>query len=171
MPKRSGSKKSAPSVDPFVEGLMSKLMDRLEALERKIDTVITQTGRNTGVSAPRPNQPAQMNYSSPHPMVQPKRPSHHERVMHEAICADCGDPCEVPFRPTPERAIYCKPCFAKRKSESRLPAPPAASRPQAPVFAPPSPTASTAAVATQPVPPAKKAKPAVRAAKKAKKKK
>ncbi len=37
------------------------------------------------------------------------------REMHKAICAECGKECEVPFKPTEGKPVYCKECFAKRK--------------------------------------------------------
>lgn len=33
--------------------------------------------------------------------------------LHDAICSKCGDPCQVPFRPTGSKPIYCKKCFNK----------------------------------------------------------
>jgi len=45
--------------------------------------------------------------------------------MHEAICAECGQKCEVPFKPTGDKPVYCTNCFAKkqggqpRRSEGR----------------------------------------------------
>jgi len=33
--------------------------------------------------------------------------------MHQATCSDCGKPCEVPFRPTGDRPVYCNVCFEK----------------------------------------------------------
>ena len=33
--------------------------------------------------------------------------------MHQAICSDCGRECEVPFRPTGDRPVYCSSCFEK----------------------------------------------------------
>jgi CxxC-x17-CxxC domain-containing protein len=36
--------------------------------------------------------------------------------MYLAICAECGTECEVPFRPTPGKPIYCKSCFRKGDS-------------------------------------------------------
>jgi len=36
-----------------------------------------------------------------------------EKRMYSAICADCGNQCEVPFQPTPGKPIYCKSCFRK----------------------------------------------------------
>jgi CxxC-x17-CxxC domain-containing protein len=36
--------------------------------------------------------------------------------MHAAVCADCGADCEVPFKPTEGRPVYCRECWLKRKS-------------------------------------------------------
>ncbi|MBW2221361.1 MAG: hypothetical protein KAR43_04360 [Deltaproteobacteria bacterium] len=36
--------------------------------------------------------------------------------MYSAICTECGNKCEVPFRPTGGKPIYCSNCF--RKSDS-----------------------------------------------------
>jgi len=42
------------------------------------------------------------------------------REMHKAVCAECGKECEVPFKPTEGRPVYCKECYAKKKdSEDR----------------------------------------------------
>jgi CxxC-x17-CxxC domain-containing protein len=34
--------------------------------------------------------------------------------MHQAICAECGKRCEVPFRPTGDKPVYCSDCFGKK---------------------------------------------------------
>ena len=34
--------------------------------------------------------------------------------MFEAICANCGKRCEVPFRPSGQRPVYCRDCFGKQ---------------------------------------------------------
>jgi len=42
--------------------------------------------------------------------------------MHQAVCDKCGQDCEVPFRPTAGKPVYCSDCFKKiepRQSESR----------------------------------------------------
>ena len=39
--------------------------------------------------------------------------------MHKATCSDCGKECEVPFKPTEGRPVYCKDCFQKHKPERR----------------------------------------------------
>lgn len=33
--------------------------------------------------------------------------------MHRATCSNCGKDCEVPFRPTGEKPVYCRECFNK----------------------------------------------------------
>ena len=30
------------------------------------------------------------------------------REMHKAICADCKNECEVPFKPSEDRPVYCR---------------------------------------------------------------
>lgn len=41
------------------------------------------------------------------------RPSFGDRQMFQATCAKCGKKCEVPFRPTGDKPIYCNDCFDK----------------------------------------------------------
>lgn len=33
--------------------------------------------------------------------------------MHQAICDDCGKECQVPFKPSGDKPIYCSDCFGK----------------------------------------------------------
>ncbi len=37
------------------------------------------------------------------------------RQMFQAVCANCGKTCEVPFRPSGERPVYCSDCFDKQR--------------------------------------------------------
>lgn len=42
------------------------------------------------------------------------------REMHKATCSDCGQECEVPFKPSNDaqgnpRPVYCKNCYPKHK--------------------------------------------------------
>jgi len=37
------------------------------------------------------------------------------REMHKAICSECKKECEVPFKPTEGKPVYCRECFAKRR--------------------------------------------------------
>jgi len=35
--------------------------------------------------------------------------------MTRAICSDCGKECEVPFKPTEGRPVYCQDCLPKHR--------------------------------------------------------
>jgi len=37
------------------------------------------------------------------------------RQMFDAVCAQCGKACQVPFEPKTERPIYCSDCFRNRQ--------------------------------------------------------
>lgn len=37
------------------------------------------------------------------------------RKMYKAVCSECGAECEVPFKPTEGKPVYCKECYAKRR--------------------------------------------------------
>jgi len=39
-----------------------------------------------------------------------------EREMHKATCSDCGNECEVPFKPKEDRPVYCRECFQKHRN-------------------------------------------------------
>ena len=41
--------------------------------------------------------------------------THEERKMYKAICSECGKETEVPFKPDPDRPVYCKECFQKKR--------------------------------------------------------
>lgn len=36
-------------------------------------------------------------------------------TMHKAVCDECHKPCEVPFRPSSDKPIYCNECFGSKK--------------------------------------------------------
>jgi len=37
------------------------------------------------------------------------------REMHKAVCDECKKECEVPFKPTEGKPVYCKDCYQKKK--------------------------------------------------------
>ncbi len=38
-----------------------------------------------------------------------------KKEMFQAICSECGQECEVPFRPTGDKPVLCSSCFGKQK--------------------------------------------------------
>jgi len=41
--------------------------------------------------------------------------SYHQNNVYEAVCADCGNKCKVPFKPDQNRPVYCQACWATRR--------------------------------------------------------
>lgn len=37
------------------------------------------------------------------------------REMHKAVCDECKQECEVPFKPNKEKPVYCKECYKKKQ--------------------------------------------------------
>lgn len=39
--------------------------------------------------------------------------------MHKTVCSDCGNSCEVPFRPTGDKPVFCSDCFKNKRGDSQ----------------------------------------------------
>jgi len=48
-----------------------------------------------------------------------KKPRHEDRPLFEVVCDSCGKKCEVPFKPTAGKPVYCNDCFGKGGSEGK----------------------------------------------------
>jgi len=46
-------------------------------------------------------------------------PFDREREMFKATCGDCGNECELPYKPKDDRPVYCRECFQKHKPQER----------------------------------------------------
>jgi CxxC-x17-CxxC domain-containing protein len=42
-------------------------------------------------------------------------------TMHKAVCDECHKSCEVPFRPSSDKPIYCNDCFSSKREDSPRP--------------------------------------------------
>lgn len=52
------------------------------------------------------------------------RPRNDDKRMFDATCAECGQHCQVPFQPRPDRDVFCSDCFGredKREEKSFTP--------------------------------------------------
>ena len=96
--------------------VMAQIQAQLAVLDRKLDAFMTKSltelaqalAAQKPAAAPRPQPVPQP--LVPQPRVQPQRP------MYAVICFECGKDCEIPFKPSGNRPVYCKECFAKRKA-------------------------------------------------------
>ena len=99
-----------------ITGLILKVQQQLSFLDKKIDTLIGRAAEKSfNVQPPKPFQRFDHSHRPNERRQDNNRP---ERVLHKAICADCNKECEVPFRPSQDRPVYCKDCFSKRKGGS-----------------------------------------------------
>lgn len=115
---------------PELVTIMMKVAERLDALEKKTDLVMGQLTKfafsHEFVRPPALSVPAARPFQQPLHAAglngmkvqssQGQGPARRERALHQAVCADCHKHCEVPFKPTGERPVYCKECFARRKA-------------------------------------------------------
>lgn len=116
MKKHAGKHKASPvgpQAGQDIGALISKMQQQLVFLEKKIDILIGQSSR-------RP--PEEKHFSKPFQNFDRSRQfegrqdaDRRERTLHKAICADCNKECEVPFKPSQDRPVYCRECFSKRK--------------------------------------------------------
>jgi CxxC-x17-CxxC domain-containing protein len=42
------------------------------------------------------------------------------REMHTAVCVDCGNECEVPFKPDPSTPVFCRGTLVKAKIAKKV---------------------------------------------------
>ncbi|OQA52999.1 MAG: hypothetical protein BWY44_00385 [Candidatus Omnitrophica bacterium ADurb.Bin292] len=134
--KKTKSLKSVPleKKDRFSDllALMTQLGARFESLEKKVEMVLSkgQVFLSRGVVAPenhhpvssgvRPDKPSDEPPSVGGPVpVKQANASGRRKNLFQAVCADCRKTCEVPFKPTGERPVYCNECFRARKSFGR----------------------------------------------------
>lgn len=38
-----------------------------------------------------------------------------KKELYEAVCAECGQPTRVPFKPHLDKPVFCSKCFAEKK--------------------------------------------------------
>lgn len=139
--------------DPDIVGFMAKIQEQLAVMDQKLDSFMTKslTELAQARAIQKPLQPVQHSpQPSPRPSLAEQRPS---RPMYAVICFDCKKNTEIPFKPSGDRPVYCKECFAKRKAGNA----PKVSKPKpaAPVIQP----AATVVVQSKPSASKKKSAP------------
>jgi len=103
-----------PQAGPDMAVLMAKIQQQLVTLEKKLDSLISQSSEKP-FSGEHYSKPFQRFDNFRHHEKRDQGNSYRERRFSKAICADCHKECEVPFKPTGDRPVYCKDCFSRRK--------------------------------------------------------
>ncbi len=99
---------------PGVVGLISKVQQQLSAMEKKLDILINQSSKSPFEKSYSQKPFRSFNHSHCHERGRQGNSSR-ERTYTRVICADCNKECEIPFKPSGDRPVYCKECFSKRK--------------------------------------------------------
>jgi len=91
--------------------VLNQIQERLVSIENKIELLINKLSSQT-------------------PERHFEQPRHRDRDRHDGgfkernlfkvICAECGNECQVPFKPSSGRPVYCKECFSKRKNSGNF---------------------------------------------------
>ena len=104
----------APKDEPGVADAINKVQQQLSAMEKKLDILISQPLKRPFEKSYSQKPFQRFDHSNRHDRG---RQGHglRERTYTRVICADCSKECEVPFKPSADRPVYCKDCFSKRK--------------------------------------------------------
>jgi len=117
-------KRKTPVVEPLVQadisGAIGRIQQQLTFLEQKLDTLIAQSAQKPS-ERKEYGRPSRRFDNSFRRDSGERENSFRERSFTKAICAECKTECEVPFRPSGGRPVYCKECFGKRKDREGAP--------------------------------------------------
>lgn len=105
-------------VEPDVAILIKEMQQQLVSLERKIDALSSNSSEK-----PFPKKHFSDSFRSfdrSHHGHRKGRQgdSFRERSFTQAVCAECNKECEVPFKPSGDRPVYCSECFSKRNQNN-----------------------------------------------------
>lgn len=113
-PKFEQAKSIAPKEEELVEVTLPKPQEEITDLSSLLGKKeISATQNSSTASTAKPATPHE-----PHLIERP------ERQMFPAICSRCGKATEVPFKPNPEKEVFCNDCFAIVKEERKKQKPP-----------------------------------------------
>lgn len=102
-------------VEQSLKDLILEIQQQVTSLENKIDTLIEKSSQRPSQDKPdfksfnkfdRPRRQPDTRYGN----------DFQERTLHKVVCAECGNACEVPFRPSGDRPVYCRDCFSKHNA-------------------------------------------------------
>jgi len=97
-----------------VASLINKMQQQLSAMEKKLDIIISQSSKRPFEKSYSQRPSRSFSHSYRHDRGRQDN-GFRERTYTRVVCADCNKECEVPFKPSGGRPVYCKECFSKRK--------------------------------------------------------
>ncbi|MDP2940014.1 MAG: hypothetical protein Q8O13_08050 [Candidatus Omnitrophota bacterium] len=101
---------------PDIASLMDKIQQQLVSLEKKVDSLISQSSSRPSEMPFKEKHFSKRSFGHSYGQGKARQDnSFRERSFTQVVCAECGKECEVPFKPSADRPVYCRECFAKRK--------------------------------------------------------
>ncbi|MFC1593963.1 CxxC-x17-CxxC domain-containing protein [Candidatus Omnitrophota bacterium] len=86
-------------------------------MEQKLDILINQSSKRPFEKSYSQN--SSRGFNRPHRYDRGRQDNGpRERAYTRAVCADCKKECEIPFKPSQDRPVYCKECFPKYKKDN-----------------------------------------------------
>lgn len=100
--------------EPGITVLINRVLQQLSAIEKKLDTLISQPSKKPFEKSYSQKPFRSFNRSHGHDRGR-QGSGPREKTYTRAICADCNNECEIPFKPSGDRPVYCKECFPNHK--------------------------------------------------------
>ena len=126
--------KRKPKKNNDIVTIMTTIQEQLAVLDNKLDSFMTKslTELAQAMAASKPAPVRIVSVPAQGQTLSTERPG---RPMYAVVCFECGQDCEIPFKPSGNRPVYCKTCFTRRKAGS-TPTQSAPTAQNAPLFGP-----------------------------------
>lgn len=106
-PRRRIEEKKKPQLAPQnLEDVVIKPREVITDLASLLTKPVANKGKNEANNSDQSN-----------PGKQPRKKK--EAKSYTVTCDECGKVTDVPFKPNPEKKVYCKSCFEKRKNQAK----------------------------------------------------
>ena len=98
--------------------LLGELQARFDAIDVKLDAILSGSAALSRMVSTE-HDPSYKTHATlpPKPPI-PRDRDPRERKMYKAVCAECGQDCEVPFVPKGDRPVYCKACYSNIRKQN-----------------------------------------------------
>ena len=104
----------APQDEPGAVSLINKVQQQLSAMEKKLDILISQSSKRPFEKSYSQKPSQRFDHSNRYDRGRQGN-DQRERTFTKVICSECSKECEIPFKPSGNRPVYCKECFSKRR--------------------------------------------------------
>lgn len=107
--------KKSSQKEADIVGLITRLQEQVAALDKKVDILVSKSAPQPVAVVPSVRPLVVPSGAAPAQGQNKPNEQSRKRPLYKATCAECKKDCELPFKPTGERPVYCKACFQNRK--------------------------------------------------------